>query len=36
VERNKLRARIEMVDGTMADSSYDLDMSVFMEPIASK
>jgi predicted transcriptional regulator len=36
VERNKLRARIEMVDGTMADSSYDLDMSVFLEPIASK
>ncbi|OPY31682.1 MAG: Helix-turn-helix domain protein [Methanomassiliicoccales archaeon PtaU1.Bin124] len=32
VERNKLRARIEMVDGTMTDTSYDMDMNLFMEP----
>ena len=31
VERNKLRARIEMIDGSLTDTSYDLDMSMFME-----
>ena len=31
VERNKLRARIEMIDGTLTDSSYDLDMGMFLE-----
>ena len=31
VERNKLRARIEMVDGSLTDISYDMDMNLFME-----
>lgn len=31
VERNKLRAHIEMVDGSMTDASYDMDMAMFME-----
>ena len=35
VERNKLRARIEMVDGTLTDSSFDLDMAMFMEAVPS-
>ena len=30
-ERNKIRANIEMIDGTTQDSSYDVDMSAFME-----
>ena len=30
-ERNKIRANIEMIDGTTQDTSYDIDMSVFLE-----
>ncbi len=30
-ERNKIRANIEMIDGTSQDSSYDIDMSAFLE-----
>jgi predicted transcriptional regulator len=30
-ERNKIRAKIEMIDGTTQDSSYDIDMAAFME-----
>lgn len=36
VERNKLRARIEMVDGSMTDTSYDMDMNLFMEQAAAR
>jgi predicted transcriptional regulator len=31
VERNKLHAHIEMIDGSMTDTSYDMDMDMFME-----
>jgi hypothetical protein len=30
-ERNKIRAKIEMIDGTTQDASYDIDMSAFLE-----
>jgi predicted transcriptional regulator len=30
-ERNKVRANIEMIDGTTQDTSYDIDMSAFMD-----
>ena len=30
-ERNKVRAKIEMIDGTTQDTSYDIDMSAFMD-----
>ena len=30
-ERNNIRAKIEMIDGTTQDASYDIEMSVFME-----
>jgi predicted transcriptional regulator len=30
-ERNKIRANIEMIDGTTQDSSFDIDMTAFME-----
>jgi predicted transcriptional regulator len=30
-ERNKVRAIVEMVDGTTQDTFFDVDMSVFME-----
>ena len=30
-ERNKIRAKIEMIDGTTQDTSYDIDMSAFLE-----
>ena len=29
-ERNKIRAKIEMIDGTTQDASYDIDMSAFL------
>jgi predicted transcriptional regulator len=30
-ERNKIRANIEMIDGTSQNSTFDVDMSAFME-----
>jgi predicted transcriptional regulator len=30
-ERNKIRANIEMIDGTTQNSTFDVDMSAFME-----
>jgi len=30
-ERNKIRANIEMIDGTTQATSYDIDMSAFIE-----
>jgi len=36
-EKNKIKARLEMIDGTTEDYNYDIDMSVFMQnaiPIA--
>ncbi|HEY3419838.1 MAG TPA: helix-turn-helix domain-containing protein [Methanomassiliicoccales archaeon] len=30
-ERNKIRANIELIDGTSQNSTFDVDMSVFME-----
>jgi len=30
-ERNKIKARLEMIDGTTEDYNYDLDMSVFVQ-----
>jgi len=30
-ERNKIRANIEMIDGTTQDSSFDIDMTAFMD-----
>jgi predicted transcriptional regulator len=30
-ERNKIRANIEMIDGTSQNSTFDIDMSAFME-----
>ena len=30
-ERSKIRAKIEMIDGTTQDASYDIDMSAFLE-----
>ena len=30
-ERNKIRANIEMIDGTSQSSTFDVDMSAFME-----
>jgi predicted transcriptional regulator len=30
-ERNKVRANIEMIDGTTQDTSYDIDMSAFVD-----
>jgi predicted transcriptional regulator len=30
-ERNNIRAKIEMIDGTTQDASYDIQMSAFME-----
>jgi len=30
-EKNKIRARLEMIDGTTEDYNYDIDMSVFLQ-----
>ena len=30
-ERNKIKARLEMIDGTTEDYNYDIDMSVFVQ-----
>ncbi|MEM0449586.1 MAG: helix-turn-helix domain-containing protein [Methanomassiliicoccales archaeon] len=30
-EKNKIKARLEMIDGTTEDYNYDIDMSVFMQ-----
>ena len=30
-ERNKIKARLEMIDGTTEDYNYDLDMSIFVQ-----
>ena len=30
-EKNKIRARLEMIDGTTEDYDYNMDMSVFMQ-----
>ncbi len=30
-ERNKIRAKLEMIDGTTQDASFDMDMSIFLE-----
>lgn len=30
-ERNNIRAKIEMIDGTTQDASYDIEISAFME-----
>ena len=31
MERNGIRARIEMIDGTFIDSDYCIDMDIFAE-----
>ena len=30
-EKNRIKARLEMIDGTTEDYNYDIDMSVFMQ-----
>ena len=32
-ERNKIRAKIEMIDGTTQDASYDIDVAAFLETV---
>jgi predicted transcriptional regulator len=32
-ERNKVRAKIEMIDGTTQDASYDIDVAAFLETV---
>jgi len=33
-ERNKIKARLEMIDGTTQDCNYDVDLSGFMQKAA--